>query len=131
MVTRSLAVALQEPENYEVRANIIWSATMALNALIGAGVPQEWVTHMISHEITAEHGLDHAQTLAIVLPSLMTHQKESKREKLLQYAERVWYDSTGRTSKDRSTSKSRDTRSGALETKNPAQAGFFMDQHSA
>lgn len=120
MVTRSLAVALQEPENYEVRANIIWSATMALNALIGAGVPQEWVTHMISHEITAEHGLDHAQTLAIVLPSLMTHQKESKREKLLQYAERVWYDSTGRTSKDRSTSKSRDTRSSKLKTKNPA-----------
>jgi NADP-dependent alcohol dehydrogenase len=82
--------ALQEPENYDIRANIMWSATMALNGLIGAGVPQDWATHMIGHEITAEHGLDHAQTLAIVLPSLMTHQKESKREKLKQYAEKVW-----------------------------------------
>lgn len=82
--------ALQEPQNYDVRANVMWSATMALNGLIGAGVPQDWATHMIGHEITAEHGLDHAQTLAIVLPSLMTHQKETKHEKLLQYAERVW-----------------------------------------
>lgn len=82
--------ALQEPQNYDVRANVMWSATMALNGLIGAGVPQDWATHMIGHEITAEHGLDHAQTLAIVLPNLMTHQKETKHEKLLQYAERVW-----------------------------------------
>lgn len=82
--------ALQEPNNYDVRANLMWSATMALNGLIGAGVPQDWATHMIGHEITAIHGLDHAQTLAIVLPNLMTHQKEAKREKLLQYAERVW-----------------------------------------
>ena len=82
--------ALQEPNNYDVRANLMWSATMALNGLIGAGVPQDWATHMIGHEITAIHGLDHAQTLAIVLPNLMTHQKETKREKLLQYAERVW-----------------------------------------
>lgn len=82
--------ALQEPKNYDVRANVMWSATMALNGLIGAGVPQDWATHMIGHEITAVHGLDHAQTLAIVLPNLMTHQKEAKREKLLQYADRVW-----------------------------------------
>jgi NADP-dependent alcohol dehydrogenase len=82
--------ALQEPNNYDVRANLMWSATMALNGLIGAGVPQDWANHMIGHEITAIHGLDHAQTLAIVLPNLMTHQKEAKREKLLQYAERVW-----------------------------------------
>ena len=82
--------ALQEPDNYDVRANVMWSATMALNGLIGAGVPQDWATHMIGHEITAVHGLDHAQTLAIVLPSLMSHQKQAKREKLLQYAERVW-----------------------------------------
>jgi NADP-dependent alcohol dehydrogenase len=82
--------ALQVPQNYDVRANIMWSATMALNGLIGAGVPQDWATHMIGHEITAVHGLDHAQTLAIVLPNLMANQKEAKREKLLQYAERVW-----------------------------------------
>ncbi len=62
--------ALQEPENYNVRANIMWAATQALNGLIGAGVPQDWATHMLGHELTAMHGLDHAQTLAIVLPAL-------------------------------------------------------------
>lgn len=82
--------ALQNPQDYDVRANIMWCATLALNGLIGAGVPQDWATHMIGHELTALHGLDHAQTLAIVLPSVLTVKKEQKRAKLLQYAERVW-----------------------------------------
>ncbi|AAM87047.1 NADH-dependent alcohol dehydrogenase [Yersinia pestis] len=82
--------ALKDPENYNVRANIMWSATMALNGLIGAGVPQDWATHMLGHELTARHGLDHAQTLAVVLPALLVAKKQQKRAKLLQYAERVW-----------------------------------------
>ncbi|GKW11165.1 MULTISPECIES: alcohol dehydrogenase [Pectobacterium] len=82
--------ALAEPENYKVRANVMWSATMALNGLIGAGVPQDWSTHMLGHELTALHGLDHAQTLAIVLPAMLTARRAQKRDKLLQYAERVW-----------------------------------------
>ncbi len=82
--------ALAEPDNYEVRANIMWAATLALNTLIGKGVPQDWATHMIGHELTALHGLDHAQTLAVVLPNLLSHQKEIKAAKLLQFAKRVW-----------------------------------------
>ncbi|MGO2290829.1 MAG: iron-containing alcohol dehydrogenase [Pseudoalteromonas sp.] len=78
-----------EPDNYQVRANVMWSATMALNGLIGAGVPQDWATHMLGHEMTAVYGLDHAQTLAIVLPRMMLEQQETKRDKILQYAERV------------------------------------------
>ncbi|MFP1747179.1 alcohol dehydrogenase [Lonsdalea quercina] len=82
--------ALEEPDNYAVRANVMWSATLALNGLIGAGVPQDWSTHMLGHELTAMHGLDHAQTLAVVLPAMLRDRKAQKREKLLQYAERVW-----------------------------------------
>ncbi|MEF3109840.1 alcohol dehydrogenase [Raoultella sp. WB_B2P2-3] len=82
--------ALKEPENYDVRANIMWAATQALNGLIGAGVPQDWATHMLGHELTAMHGLDHAQTLAIVLPVLWNEKRDTKRAKLLQYAARVW-----------------------------------------
>ncbi|MFQ2293226.1 alcohol dehydrogenase [Aeromonas enteropelogenes] len=82
--------ALTEPENYDVRANIMWSATMALNGLIGAGVPHDWATHMLGHELTALYGLDHAQTLAVVLPALLEAKREQKHAKLLQYAERVW-----------------------------------------
>lgn len=77
-------------KDYDIRANLMWNATQALNGLIGAGVPQDWSTHMIGHELTALHGLDHAVTLAIILPRVMYHQREQKREKLLQYAERVW-----------------------------------------
>ena len=82
--------ALLDPENYDVRANLMWCATMALNGVISTGVPQDWATHMIGHELTALHGLDHAQTLAIILPSMLRVRKEAKREKLLQYAEHVW-----------------------------------------
>jgi len=82
--------ALAEPQNEAVRANIMWAATMALNDLIGAGVPQDWVTHNIGHEITATHGLDHAQTLAVVLPSLLQETRVLKHAKLVQYARRVW-----------------------------------------
>ena len=82
--------AVARPEDYDTRANLVWSATMALNGLIGAGVPQDWATHMIGHELTALHGIDHGRTLAIVLPAVMEVRREAKRDKLLQYAERVW-----------------------------------------
>ncbi|MBI3731062.1 MAG: iron-containing alcohol dehydrogenase [Burkholderiales bacterium] len=82
--------ALANPEDYDVRANLMWCATMALNGLISTGVPQDWATHMIGHELTALHNIDHAQTLAIVLPSMLRVRKEGKRAKLLQFAERVW-----------------------------------------
>ena len=82
--------ALASPQDYNARANIMWCATLALNGLIGSGVPGDWATHMIGHEITALHGLDHAQTLAIVLPSMMNVKRDRKRAKLLQYAARIW-----------------------------------------
>jgi NADP-dependent alcohol dehydrogenase len=82
--------ALKDPTNYQVRANVMWAATMALNGLIGVGVPQDWATHMIGHELTAMHGLDHAQTLAVVLPAVMQHQRDKKHAKLVQFGRRVW-----------------------------------------
>jgi len=86
---------IEEPENYGARANLVWSATMALNGIIGTGVPQDWTTHMIGHELTALFGIDHGQTLAIIYPALLEIRKEQKRAKLLQYAERVWNIQTG------------------------------------
>ena len=83
--------ALTEPTNYQVRANLMWAASLALNGLIGRGVPQDWSTHAIGHQLTALHGLDHAQSLAVVLPSLLREQSAQKQEKLAQFAERVWY----------------------------------------
>jgi NADP-dependent alcohol dehydrogenase len=81
---------LAHPTDAAARGNLVWAATCALNGWIGVGVPQDWSTHMIGHELTALHDIDHARTLAIVLPSLLHVQRETKRGKLLQYAARVW-----------------------------------------
>jgi NADP-dependent alcohol dehydrogenase len=88
------AINNAEPD-YENRANLMWAATMALNGQLSLGVKSDWATHMIGHELTAYHGIDHAVTLAIVLPGVMRLLKEKRREKLLQYAERVWNISEG------------------------------------
>ena len=81
---------LEDSADYDTRANLMWTASMALNGLIGAGVPQDWSTHLIGHELTALYGIDHARTLAIVLPANLQVRRQEKREKLLQYAARVW-----------------------------------------
>jgi NADP-dependent alcohol dehydrogenase len=91
---------IQLKDDYDSRANFMWAATQALNGLIGSGVVHDWSTHMIGHELTALHGIDHARSLAVVLPSLLRSQKENKRQKLLQFAQRVW-DIKGTTPEER------------------------------
>ena len=81
---------LANRNDYDSAANFMWSATMALNGLIGVGVPQDWATHMIGHELTALHGIDHGRTLAIVLPGIMNLKRKKKGAKILQYGERIW-----------------------------------------
>lgn len=82
--------ALETPPDYDARANLMWAATNALNKLICQGVPEDWATHAIGHELTAFYGLDHAESLAVVLPHLLWHQRDKKADKLIQYAQRVW-----------------------------------------
>ena len=77
-------------KDYDSAANFMWSATMALNGLIATGVPQDWSTHRIGHELTAFHGIDHARTLAIVFPGIMNKKRKNKKDKILQYGARVW-----------------------------------------
>lgn len=87
--------ALVEPENYDVRANLMWCATLGLNGLIGAGVPQDWVAHRLGYELTMLYGLDHAQTLAVLVPPMLHVRAQGKRQKILQYADRVWHITSG------------------------------------
>lgn len=82
--------SLRNPNDYSSRANYMWCATMALGGLVGSGVPHDWSTHAIGHELTALYGLDHAQTLAIVFPAMMWVMRDEKRAKINQYAQRVW-----------------------------------------
>lgn len=83
------AVLEMDPPNYDARANYMWVCSNALNHLIGMGVPQDWATHSIGHELTANYGLAHAETLAVVLPWLLWYKRDQKRDKLLQYGYRV------------------------------------------
>ena len=82
--------ALKSPPDYDARANLMWAATNALNKLICQGAPEDWATHAIGHELTAFYGLDHAESLAVVMPHLLWYQRERKTEKLIKYAQRVW-----------------------------------------
>lgn len=81
---------LANSEDYEARANIFWCATCGLNYWISVGVPQDWSTHMIGHELTAFYGIDHGQSLAIILPRLLRNQKVSKSQKLAKIAREVF-----------------------------------------
>ncbi|TDT72316.1 NADP-dependent alcohol dehydrogenase [Hypnocyclicus thermotrophus] len=81
---------LTKENDYNSRANFMWSATMALNGLIGLGVPQDWATHAMGHELTYLFGIDHGKTLSILQPAIWEVRKDKKRDKLIQYAERVW-----------------------------------------
>lgn len=99
---------LADPKDYDSRATFVWSATLALNGLIACGVPQDWATHMIGHELTALYGIDHARTLAAVLPHLLRVQKPSKLDKLAQFATRVW-GVTGGTPEERAEAGIRKT----------------------
>lgn len=86
---------LADKYDYDTAANFMWTATLALNGLISKGVPEDWSTHHIGHELTAFHGIDHARTLAIVLPGVMNIRRKQKEEKILQYGDRVWGIKTG------------------------------------
>lgn len=82
---------LKEGErNYDDCADFMLTATMGLNGFIAMGVDEDWATHMIGHELTALHGLDHGVTLAMVYPGVMHVMRREKETKLLQYGERVW-----------------------------------------
>ena len=101
---------IENPENYDIRANHVWASTLALNGLIGAGVPQDWATHLIGHELTAAYHLDHGITLAIVLPALLEVKKDDKLDKLAQYATRVWHitEDTKEEKADKAIAKTRE-----------------------
>lgn len=83
-------VLFKKPKDYESRATFMWTATLALNGLIGCGAPEDWSTHMIAHELTAFYGLDHAETLAIVMPGVWQYKLTAKKKKLERYGRRVW-----------------------------------------
>ncbi|MBN1652982.1 MAG: iron-containing alcohol dehydrogenase [Deltaproteobacteria bacterium] len=100
LIERASAI-LANPPDYDARADFMWCSTNALNGLISCGVSEDWSTHMIGHELTALHGMDHGRTLAVVLPALWKHQIKVKTPRLAHYAKRVWgLDGEGRSEEE-------------------------------
>lgn len=81
---------IKDPSDYDLAANLYYCANHALNGNLKNGVPTDWSTHMIGHELTALYGIDHARTLAIICPRLYEHTFDRKKEKLERYAKEVW-----------------------------------------
>jgi NADP-dependent alcohol dehydrogenase len=81
---------VENPTDYALASNYMWSCTMALNGLIQKGVPSDWATHMIGHELTALYNIDHARTLAVIAPNLYKVMFETKKQKLAQYGKQIF-----------------------------------------
>ncbi len=124
---------MKDPSDYKAAANFMWSCTMALNGLIQQGVPGDWAIHAMGHELTALYGIDHARTLAILASSHYHYNFESKKEKLAQYAERVWNIKEG-SLEDRANAGIKKTdeffHSLGIETKLSAYAKEYQDTGS-
>lgn len=81
---------MKDSFDYEAKANICWCATCGLNYWLSVGAIQDWSTHRIGHELTAFYGLDHGQSLAVVLPRLWEERKKDKSLKLAKLAREVF-----------------------------------------
>lgn len=85
-------IALENPEDYEARANLMWASSMALNGLTGAGKSGEWTCHPIEHELSAYYDITHGVGLAIVTPRWMKYiLNENTIDKFVDYAVNVWH----------------------------------------
>ncbi len=85
----------EDKHDYMLRSNYMWTATLALNRILSTGVPGDWSTHALGHEITVLNDTDHARSLSAILPAVMIVRKLKKWDKLVQYAEKVWGITTG------------------------------------
>ena len=84
-------MAIAEPDNYEARANLMWTGTLALNGLLGAGKRTDWATHDIEHEISALYDITHGLGLAVLTPYWMNHVlDEATAPRMAEYARHVW-----------------------------------------
>ena len=84
-------IAMKEPENYEARANLMWTGSLALNGLIGYGKITDWATHMIEHSVSALYDVTHGIGLAVLTPFWMEYVLDEKTApKFAEYAKNIW-----------------------------------------
>ena len=84
-------IALEEPDNYEARANLMWAASHAINGLVEAGAANAWCVHPMEHELSAFYDITHGEGLAILTPAWMEHVLSVKTAPMFAtYGRNVW-----------------------------------------
>ncbi len=81
---------MAHPDDYQARANIMWSGTLAHNGICGTGRREDWVSHFMEHEISAVYGVTHGAGLAVIIPAWMTFMADHRPEKIAQFGRRVF-----------------------------------------
>ncbi|NLC41022.1 MAG: iron-containing alcohol dehydrogenase, partial [Clostridiaceae bacterium] len=81
---------IEDPDNYEARANIMWAGMMAHNNSCGVGRDQDWTSHNVSHELSAKYDCAHGAALAVVMPAVFTYILKHDVNRFAQVASRVW-----------------------------------------
>ncbi|MEF8726390.1 MAG: iron-containing alcohol dehydrogenase [Candidatus Bipolaricaulota bacterium] len=104
-VIENTPIALEEPENYGVRAQIMWASTVAHNDLLGTGREEDWASHPIEHELSGIYDITHGAGLAIIFPAWMEYVYDENIEKFAQFAARVWNEETDFNSLERTAEK--------------------------
>lgn len=89
-IIKELPKVLENPNDYEARANIMWAGTLAHNDVCGVGRVQDWASHNLEHELSALYDCAHGAGLAVMFPAWMTYVMNHNVERFAQYAVRVW-----------------------------------------
>lgn len=89
-VINNTPIALNEPDNYDARAEIMWSGTIAHNNLLSTGRIGDWASHGIEHELSALYDIAHGAGLSIIFPAWMKYVYKHNVNRFVQFAVRVW-----------------------------------------
>lgn len=89
-IIKNVPIVLEEPENYEARAEIMWAGTIAHNGILGTGRVEDWGTHDMEHEISGIYDITHGAGLAILFPAWMKYVYKQDVNRFVQFANRVW-----------------------------------------
>jgi len=89
-IIRNVPIALTRPDDYDVRAEIMWAGTIAHNDLLSTGRIGDWATHMIEHEVSGIYDVAHGAGLVVLFPAWMTHVMRHDVDRFAQFASRVF-----------------------------------------
>lgn len=90
-VLNNAPILVEDPQNYDARAEIMWTGCVAHNRILEAGRTHgDFASHDISHEVEAHYNMSHGSVLAIIMPAWMKYVYKHNKEKFLQFAVRVF-----------------------------------------